>query len=707
MKKILFFYFLFFFFLLSFFSSGVIDSQDGFQYLAVARNIYYKGEPTAPVYEYDKEKNIHMSTYVGSDGKTYSPTGLGYSLAMVPAVAITDIVYKIYGTSPPVHFPLENDWLILLTAAFINVFFVALLGVVMFYYFILLNLTKKQAFLLTLVTLFATNLFVLSKHSFAHMMFITFLMLSFLMLKLNSIKKTGIYLIFTGLSYGVVMITYNLTFILTLPALIVYYYLIQQNPAPVLGSQNKFRITIIKILQDGARFLLGALPFILIFLWFENLRQHADIADSSIGSQTGYGLYQLINVPAGVFLEGIYGQLLSPGRSIFLYSPILLILILFWFKIKKKIFPELWAFIFLAAIYIPFYATQFSVGLSFKDQGYAALWHGESSWGPRYLSAIIPVGMLIIGFIYQTLSKKPKLFVFLPLAMFGLFVELLGVLMPYQIKFHDLDHRFYVNQTEYTAFSYSNLLPRYSPVFMMSKKLIKLVKSFPKTLDNGGYNVRFYDGIDFPFNVGPERWRTIEGQGYISFDNKNNNPVRLLSFGLINHPISDSNSIAKLQFNLNGNPLTSEAAILNLRERKVIDLPVDGKYLKEKNNELSIFLNFDKEDIIKNNMQILGLISFAINGNDVNKESIDVPYVSSLGPKMTGALYKNWGGTNLDPWRFWEIHTQVYERTPDFWWIKPFYYWDLPKKYFFGLFVISLIGIAYFGYRTLKFGKNV
>src|SRR3989338_8363095 len=145
MKKLIIYYSLFLFSLLSFFPSGIIDSQDGFQYLAVARNIYYTGKPTAPVYEYDQRKNIHMSTIVGKDGDTYSLTGLGYSLAYLPAVAITDVVYRIYGISPPVHFPLENDWLIFLTAGFTNVFIGAMLGVILLAYFILLGLSKKQA----------------------------------------------------------------------------------------------------------------------------------------------------------------------------------------------------------------------------------------------------------------------------------------------------------------------------------------------------------------------------------------------------------------------------------------------------------------------------------------------------------------------------------------------------------------------------------
>ena len=174
MKKLFLCYFVFLFSLLSIFSAGVIDSIDGFQYLVVARSIYYKGAPTAPPYEYSERKNIHMSVVTGKDGKTYSLTGLGFSLAYLPAVAITDIVYKIYGIDPSVHFPLENDWLIFLTAGFTNAFFGALLGIILFAYFLTLGLSKKQAILMSIISIIATNLFVYTKHSMAHMMFVAF-----------------------------------------------------------------------------------------------------------------------------------------------------------------------------------------------------------------------------------------------------------------------------------------------------------------------------------------------------------------------------------------------------------------------------------------------------------------------------------------------------------------------------------------------------
>lgn len=87
------------------FSSGVIESQDGLAYLSVARNIYYQGKPIAPPYEFDVGKNIHMDNQKqGKDGNYYSPTGIGYSLTLVPTVAISDFLHHTYQVSPPVHF---------------------------------------------------------------------------------------------------------------------------------------------------------------------------------------------------------------------------------------------------------------------------------------------------------------------------------------------------------------------------------------------------------------------------------------------------------------------------------------------------------------------------------------------------------------------------------------------------------------------------
>ncbi len=700
MKRFFVYYFLFLFSFLSIFASGIVDSQDGFQYLAVARNIYYKGKPTAPPYEYNERKNIHMPIKMGKGGQYYGYTGLGFSLALVPAVALTDIVYRIYNISPPVHFPLENDWLILLTASFTNAFFGAILGVILLKYFILLGLNRKEAFWMSLVSIVATNLFAYTKHINAHMMFIVFMMLSFLFIKLYSIQKKRYLLLFSGISYGIFSLIYNPTFVLSSLPLVLYYLLL---------IKPKIKISSLKSLGKDVLFaLIGLIPFLLIFKWFENLRAYSGMDLATPAYYNAYSQY-LSGFPVTIFIEGLYGQLLSPGRSIFIYSPLLLIPILFWTKIRKSFHPELFAVFLLSAIYIVFYSLQYTVGTG--DQGLGAFWHGENSWGPRYLTPLIPLGMFLVAGIYKEFSKKLRFFIFYPLIIIGIYVGLLGILMPYQTKYFNLQSKFIVNHTEYTVHTYSNLLPRYTPILNMSKNLVALIQSFPNTYNHGMYNVKFYDGIDFPFNVGPERWRVIENKGYISFDKNVKDPVKELTFGVINHPILQSSESAKLQFILNDTPLLEKPAVISVTQRELIKLQVPEKILKPVGNNLLIDVSYPvpmeiisevNDKLIEGRKQILGIMSFDINGKRQNLESIDVPYVSSLGPALTGFEYQNWGGTNQDPWKTWQIHTQAFERLPDFWWLRNLYYWDIPKQWILIPFTVNLLLLLFFGYKLKK-----
>jgi hypothetical protein len=696
MKKILIYYFFFLLSIFVFFSSGVVDSVDGFAYLAVSRNIYYKGEPVMQPYDYNEGKNIHMATYTGANGKPYSPTGLGYSLALLPSVAITDLFYKHYNITPPVYFPLESDWLILSLASLTNGFFASLLGVILVVYFIKLKIKLKQAFLMSFVTLFCTNLFVYGKHTVAHMMFITFLVLSFLLIKKYSDQKSKRLLFFAGIFYGILSITYNPTFILTLPPLIIYYCL--------LNNLKISKKNIAVYAKDFLIFLVGMFPFLVIYFWFEATRSGVNLANPNFYSS--YATNAASKLPIPVFIEGLYGQLLSPGRSFFIYSPLLILPIIFWPKIKKVIKPEVIVFLSMSFIYVVFYATNFSVDKSGLDiQG---LWHGESSWGPRYLTPLIPFGMFVVAKIYVNLSKIQKLLVFLPLALIGLYIEILGILMPYQIKYQDMEKSFLINGTHYTNFVYTDLLPRYTPIYTMSKKLIKLGQSFPKTLNHGLYNVRFYDGIDFPFNVGLERWRVIEGTGHVSFDNKKSDPVTNITLGLINHSMSDSSASASLKFLLNNQPLLNEKPIiLSAHERSLVKLPIKTIFLKPTNNQLLIHVEYDDPNVLKNNSQILGIINGTINDRPINLESIDVPYVSPLGPKMTGAVYQNYGGTNQDLWKTWNIHTQIFERVPDFWWAKTLYYWDFPKQWIFAIFAVNIVALFFFAKKVYLLIKKI
>ncbi len=499
-----------------------------------------------------------------------------------------------------------------------------------------------------------------------------------------------------GASFGGLAIVYNQTFLLTIIPLMSYYFFAAK---PDLRRNWKFE------LKNWALIMAGLIPFALIYFWYENLRSLPEQNFAGTEFYVNYAAHTA-SFPISVFIEGMHGQLFSIGRSIFVYSPILLLIIFFWMKIKLVYKPELIAVLLLSAIYIIFYAAQYRVGA--PDQGYLALWHGELSWGPRYITPIIPLGMLLVGVIYKYLSAKSKLFVFYPLIAAGIFIQMLGVLMPYQIKLHEMEHKIFLNGTEYYSSLYSNFLPRFNPVLNMSKKLYKLTKNLPVYINNGTYNLRFYDGIDFTFPVGQERWRVIENQGYISFDNNKDSPVNELTLSLKNHPTSESSESANVKIILNGKQL--DDSDLKVEEKKDIKIQIEDP-LKDRSNQLVIVSKFEKSvevkfdknpEVVVAKNQILALSGFEINGQKQNLESIDVPYVSSLGPVLTNTSYQNWGNTNKDPWKIWEIHTQTFERLPDIWWIRNLFYWDIPKSWILTLLFVNVVVALYSGYKLLK-----
>ncbi|WP_162909351.1 glycosyltransferase family 39 protein [Aggregatilinea lenta] len=84
--------------------------------------------------------------------------------------------------------------------------------------------------------------------------------------------------------------------------------------------------------------------------------------------------------------EGIAGLLFSPGKSVFLYAPPLILAAILWPRFRRAQ-PALGGF--LAAAWI--------VALAFYGSWWA--WGGGWCWGPRFLVPLIPLGLLPLGML--------------------------------------------------------------------------------------------------------------------------------------------------------------------------------------------------------------------------------------------------------------------------------------------------------------------
>jgi hypothetical protein len=114
----------------------------------------------------------------------------------------------------------------------------------------------------------------------------------------------------------------------------------------------------------------GAAPPAAVWLWYNHVR---------FGSafETGYLRDDTIGMGSSL-AEGLWGLLLSPGASIFLYSPVAVAAIVALVRLRRQHPRLVWQVAGLVCLFTLFYAQM-------------AGWAGGRSYGPRYLVVFLPV----------------------------------------------------------------------------------------------------------------------------------------------------------------------------------------------------------------------------------------------------------------------------------------------------------------------------
>lgn len=700
-------YFFFCWFFCIFFASGFIDSQDGFQYTAIARRMYFNHSFELPPEEYPNE-NIRLSK-TNSD-RRFSPTGLGYSIALIPAVMGEHIFLTLSGTKPISGFPLNADWPVLLFASMTNAVFGAFLCVVLFLYLRSFGLSEKNATLMSFLGLISTNIFVYTKHVYPHIMFMSFLLASFYFIRSNSLNKQKSKLVLSGMCLSVVILSYNQTYLLTIPPLLLYYFFLNKHYVHLIISiftSKKFQLpqktTILNILRyslvDAFFFSIGVLPGWLLYSWFNFVR-----FGNTLTAGYGEGIPIPLIPPPYALFEGMWGILFSPGRSPFVYSPVLLILIFFWWKLNKKILPEIISFIFLTIIYLVFFGT-------LMGSPTFMVWHGEMSWGNRYIVAVVPFLWILVSLIYIKLQRYQKILFFLPLILIGIYIQTIGALLPYQIKTAGLPPNLYLTadktttSLQYNYGEYPNFLPRISAPYVMTKTFLKRLKELPRMYNYGKYNLVLKDGFEGVFRIGDSGWRGMRPISLITFDSSEHSPKEMTLL-LRNHVMDNQSSrSANLVLTLNGNQLSNTITVPADQEI-ISNIDLDQKYLRDK-NQLRIDLNYTgTASAYLSKRQVVFLQGLLVDNQHQNILTLDYPYFSPISMRLLDLKYLYWGGVQREIWDFWYLHSGVYESTFDLWWLRPFHYWDLPKGFFALLFSLNISGIIYFGFSLIYLLKD-
>jgi hypothetical protein len=161
--------------------------------------------------------------------------------------------------------------------------------------------------------------------------------------------------------------------------------------------------------------------------------------------QGSYARLVPFDTPLG---ESLYGFLFSPGESVFVFSPLLILSPWYFRSFARRYRNETIVILAMSFTYLLFYSK-------------AYLWHGQWSFGPRYLVAIVPLLLLPLGAWLAEPGRGRWIAVGIAAAL-GLAVEILAVAI-------NVSYVYYFEK-------YADFGPRYGYIF--SWKASQIVTHF-------------------------------------------------------------------------------------------------------------------------------------------------------------------------------------------------------------------------------------
>jgi len=457
--------FLFFLSLYLLTARGRLTVIDGVTRYQVTAAIAQRGSVSLP-------EDLHLGMPGKRPGSFYSYYALGQSLAGLPLYWAGGAVARLL--------PKGNEAAITQFAySLINAFMAAGLCAVFFVFCLQLGYARRTALWLALGLGLGTILWQQSKDSFEHPQE-AFFGLAGVLLTYRGVKENRRALLWVGgVLFGAGILTRGSAAFFFLPAL---GYLLTKGFQERRSRGGAFSTAMGSALADFGISVAGALPFLLAAGWYNALRWGSPFAAAQASAQP-------LAQPDASFLRGLAGLLISPGRGLLEYNPMLLLLLIFpaslslFWRRQRGI-----AALFLAVglIYLIYYSN-------------SPFWDGGLCWGPRYLLPIIPLALFPLGELIETppllRSRKGrsrattmmrKSVVYL-LAGVSLLIQLSSVLVDHQIWFHEVAVR---NQRG--ANIHINLSPRYSPLVRQWQILGKVLSgSVTQTTRE------FNTGIDF------------------------------------------------------------------------------------------------------------------------------------------------------------------------------------------------------------------
>ncbi len=362
-------------------SPGRIDIVDGQIRFDVAASLVSEGRPVL------RDPFIQPYGTRGPDGEIYARYGAGASIAGLPLVWLASLADDPAGE--------RRRFLFSLTTPLVG----AGIAPLLFLFYLELGLSRRRAIGWTLVAAFAsliwpgsTTVFDQAQHAFLVLLAV---FLGFLAERHDSLPLAAA----GGLAAGL-LLSYQEPYALLLPLL----------AASTLGGAGEPARRRNRWLVFMAATVAGvALWMAYNWLCFDNPWIPSKLRPALLVHPES----------SGNLLRGLAGLLASPGKSVFLYSPTLVLGLAGARALWQRHRELATAVLLTSAVHLVFVANM-------------SFWHGDWCWGPRYLLILLPLWALPAPFAWR---RRRALVGALVAA--GFVAQLLGLAVVHERFFHE------------------------------------------------------------------------------------------------------------------------------------------------------------------------------------------------------------------------------------------------------------------------------
>lgn len=334
-----------------------------------------------------------VSGWYGVDGKTFTGSGIAQSVAAIP--------FYIAGLQAAQVFPAPFQGVILrLVVNTMNPLVSALLGVVLFAFAISFGYSTRVSLGLALIWGLATFAWIEAKTFYNEPLMGLLILLAFFYMRRAHRQPRMLWFVLAG-SFWALSATTKIHAFVALPALLGYGAVIAAAEWRTGGNKAHAWRTALKY---AAGFALPAIVIVGVGILLYNYVRFLDPLEMGYSGEPGG--YPILN--------GLYGILASPGRSIFLYAPPILLGLIALPRFARQHRLEAWVFAFYFFSALFFHARYEN-------------WSSGGTWGNRYIYPVLPFLILPAGVLFENargwLAKSALALV----VGFGVLVQLVAV----------------------------------------------------------------------------------------------------------------------------------------------------------------------------------------------------------------------------------------------------------------------------------------